>query len=258
MVGSPGFTKDNFYQYLKDLVSKKTNKFLSDVLGLMVTTHCSSGFKHSLNEMMNNEEVQRRIQNMSCAQENKILDKYFELLAIAEDKVTYGPKSVTIALREMAVETLLISDKLFRAKNVEQRKFYVQMHDDAVRDGIQVVVFNSMTPAGERLNNLTGVAATLRMAFPELEDLVEGSDDGDLNSDEDGEIGASQASDTQSIGAHSKASSAAAGSVNAHEVGSDHDYEEEYKTEDKSSAQDQEEFDIDKMIEDLDDDYDFM
>ena len=47
------------------------------------------------------------------------MDKFFEMLAIDEYRVTYGPKSVQIALGEMAVETLLISDKLFRAKNVE-------------------------------------------------------------------------------------------------------------------------------------------
>ena len=48
-----------------------------------------------------------------------------------------------------------------------------------------------MSPAGMQLNDLTGIAAILRMAFPELEDLDEGSDDGDLDSDMDGEIGAS-------------------------------------------------------------------
>lgn len=68
---------------------------------------------------------------MSCANETAILDKFFETLAICEDKVTYGPKSVEIALREMAVDTLLISDKLFRAKNIEQRKYYVNMYENA-------------------------------------------------------------------------------------------------------------------------------
>ena len=68
---------------------------------------------------------------MSCANETAILDKFFETLAICEDKVTYGPKSVEIALREKAVDTLLISDKLFRAKNIEQRKYYVNMYENA-------------------------------------------------------------------------------------------------------------------------------
>jgi stalled ribosome rescue protein Dom34 len=56
---------------------------------------------------------------MGCASENAVLDKFFEELALNEDKVTYGPKSVEVALRELAVETLLISDRLFRSKNVD-------------------------------------------------------------------------------------------------------------------------------------------
>ena len=77
-----------------------------------------------------------------------MLDRFFETLAVCEDKVTYGPKSVEIALREMAVETLLISDKLFRAKDVEKRKYYVNMHDRAKRDGLSIVIFGSMSAAG--------------------------------------------------------------------------------------------------------------
>lgn len=73
---------------------------------------------------------------MSCASETVVLDKFFETLALCEDKVTYGPKSVEIALNQMAVETLLVSDKLFRAKNVEQRKYYVSMTERAQRDGL--------------------------------------------------------------------------------------------------------------------------
>lgn len=66
----------------------------------------------------------------------------------------------------MAVETLLISDKLFRSKNVEQRKFYVKLHEIALKDGLNVVVFGSMSPSGVRLNNLTGIAAILRFVLP--------------------------------------------------------------------------------------------
>lgn len=103
---------------------------------------------------------------------------------MCEDKCTYGPKSVECALREMAVETLLVSDKLFRSKNIEMRKFYVGLHDKAVRDGLHVVVFGSMSPSGIRLNNLTGIAAILRFVLPQLDDMIE-PDEGDLDSDED-------------------------------------------------------------------------
>ena len=67
MVGSPGFVKENFYNYLKDVASKKENKFLKDVMNKLVLSHCSSGFKHSLKEILSNTEVTRRIEHMSCS-----------------------------------------------------------------------------------------------------------------------------------------------------------------------------------------------
>lgn len=133
---------------------------------MTLVEHCSSGFKHSLTELLASQQVTSKISAMSCARETEILDRFFETLAICEDKVTYGPKSVQLALREMAVETLLISDKLFRAKNIEQRKFYVGLYEQAQRDGINVVIFGSLNAAGVRLNGLTGIAAILRFELP--------------------------------------------------------------------------------------------
>mmetsp|Transcript_20801 Transcript_20801/g.28642 ORF Transcript_20801/g.28642 Transcript_20801/m.28642 type:complete len:86 (+) Transcript_20801:754-1011(+) len=84
----------------------------------MITSHCSSGFKHSLKEVLSDTGVKKQIANMSCADENTYLDKFFEILGTNEDKVTYGPKCVEYALNNMAIEVLLISDKLFRSKNI--------------------------------------------------------------------------------------------------------------------------------------------
>jgi len=206
VIGSPGFTRENFLNYLKEQAEKRQSPFLRDIVAKSILCHCSTGFQHSLKEMLSNAAVNQRIVDMSCAQETQVLDKFFDTLAVCEDKVTYGPKSVEIALREMAVEVLLISDKLFRSKDVEKRKHYVKMHDQALRDGIKVVVFGSLSAAGNRLNNLTGIAAILRYEMTALQDMVD-EDEGDLDSAEDeGEIGASSHGDNTSE----------AGSTNAH------------------------------------------
>lgn len=52
------------------------------------------------------------------------------------DRVCYGQKSVEYALNSQAVETLLISDKLFRAKNIAMRKFFVGLVEQAEREGV--------------------------------------------------------------------------------------------------------------------------
>ena len=54
------------------------------------------------------------------------------------------------ALDNQAVETLLISDKLFRSKNVSVRKKFVSMIERAEREGLQSIIFSSMNPSGER------------------------------------------------------------------------------------------------------------
>ena len=117
-----------------------------------------------------------------------MLNKFFEMLAVCEDKVTYGPKSVAKALEDNAVETLLLSDKLFRAKNIEQRKFYVKMYEQATRDKLEVVLFGATNAAAQRLNGLTGVAAILRYEMAELQDVEESSSEDDESSDEEKEV----------------------------------------------------------------------
>jgi len=52
VIGSPGFYKDNFYQYLKEQTEKKKSLYLKELLSKTIVTHTSSGFKHSLNEIM--------------------------------------------------------------------------------------------------------------------------------------------------------------------------------------------------------------
>jgi hypothetical protein len=47
-----------------------------------------------------------------------------------------------------------------------------------------VVIFGSMSPAGEKLKNMTGVAAILRFSLPGLDDVMEDEDPGN-SSDED-------------------------------------------------------------------------
>lgn len=90
-----------------------------------------------------------------------------------DDKVCYGIKSVNFALDSVAIETLLISDNLFRAKSNAVRAEYVKLSEKAQSNGIKVVIFGSMSPAGEKLKNMTGVAAILRFPLPGLDDVEE-------------------------------------------------------------------------------------
>ena len=61
-----------------------------------------------------------------------------------------------------SIETLLISDNLFRCRDVAQRKKFVKLVDDVREFGGDVKIFSSMHVSGEQLDQLTGVCAILR------------------------------------------------------------------------------------------------
>merc|ERR1711874_500233 len=88
----------------------------------------------------------------------------------------YGPKHVAMAVEADAVETLLVSDKLFRAQNVAERRKYVEMVDKVREVGGEVKIFSSLHVSGEQLDQLSGLCAILRFPMPELEDEDDGED----------------------------------------------------------------------------------
>jgi len=51
LVASPGFVKDQFFEYLMQQAVKTDNKLLLENKSKFILTHSSSGFKHSLKGM---------------------------------------------------------------------------------------------------------------------------------------------------------------------------------------------------------------
>ena len=102
--------------------------------------------------------------------------------------VCYGLNTCKFAIDNQAVATLLISDHLFRSKNINTRKEYVKLAETSEKNGIKVVIFSSNNPTGNRLKDMTGVAGILRFNLPGLDDVDEidsNSDSSSAESDEE-------------------------------------------------------------------------
>lgn len=69
VVGSPGFVKDEFFEFMKEEVKRQGDKLMQEVVSKMILAHCSSGFKQSLNEILNNPEVREKSKTQHCAAE---------------------------------------------------------------------------------------------------------------------------------------------------------------------------------------------
>ena len=69
----------------------------------------------------------------------------------------------------MAIDKLLVTDKLFKAKDYAKRRAYIDLVDSVREHGGQVFIFSSLHVTGEQLDRFTGVAATLRFPCPDVE-----------------------------------------------------------------------------------------
>lgn len=183
ILASPGFVKDQFFEYMVQQAVKTDNKLLIENKSKFLLVKASSGFKHSLKEVLQEQAVLAKISDTKAASEVKLLESFYTMLQLEPAKAFYGRKHVERANEALAIETLMISDKLFRCQDIQQRKEYVALVDSVRENGGEVKIFSSMHVSGEQLDQLTGIAAILRFPMPELEDSDAEGDDSDNDSD---------------------------------------------------------------------------
>uniref|UniRef100_A0A8C7GX44 Protein pelota homolog n=1 Tax=Oncorhynchus kisutch TaxID=8019 RepID=A0A8C7GX44_ONCKI len=170
LVASPGFVKDQFMAYLFREAVRQDSKILLENRPKFMLVHSSSGHKYSLKEILCDPAVTARLSDTKAAGEVKALEDFYKMLQHEPDRAFYGLAHVEKASEALAIDILLISDKLFRHQDVATRSRYVRLVDN-VRD-------NGGTPhlslPCTELTQLSGVAAILR--FP-IADLSEPEDD---------------------------------------------------------------------------------
>ncbi|KAK9873137.1 hypothetical protein WA026_021372 [Henosepilachna vigintioctopunctata] len=176
LICSPGFVKDQFFQYMFKIAVETDNKTLLENKGKFMLVHSSSGFKHSLREALQDPAVLNKISDTKAAGEVKALETFYTTLQTEPSRAFYGKKHIEKANEAQAIEILLLSDKLFRCQDIKLRKQYVHLVDSVRDSGGEVKIFSSLHISGEQLDQLTGVAAILRFPMPELEEDTDDED----------------------------------------------------------------------------------
>merc|ERR1711892_312689 len=167
LIASPGFVRDEFLAHI--LAPIEQNRKFTTNREKFVSVHSSSGYKHSLTEVLGTEEVARRLGDTKASKEVAALEKFQNLLLEDGDRAFYGRKQVEKACELSAIEVLMVSDSLFRAFDVQLRKRMVRLVEKTKKSGAVVHIFSSLHPSGIQLSNLTGLAAILRYPLPEID-----------------------------------------------------------------------------------------
>ncbi|XP_010551095.1 PREDICTED: protein PELOTA 1 [Tarenaya hassleriana] len=171
VIASPGFTKDQFHRHLLLEAERRQLRPIIENKSRILLVHTTSGYRHSLREVLDAPNVMNMIKDTKAAKEVQALKEFFDMLSNESARACYGPKHVEIAHERMAVQTLLITDELFRNSDIATRKKYVKLVESVKGSGGEAYIFSSMHISGEQLAQLSGIAAILRFPLPDLEDI---------------------------------------------------------------------------------------
>jgi len=180
LLASPGFVKDDFFTYMNNEAVRRDDKVLMENRAKFVLCHASSGHKHALEEVLNNPNIASRLADTKAAGEVKALQDFYKMLEQDQQRAYYGYNHVVKANEQMAIDTLMVTDELFRNSDVQTRRKYVALVEDCKEKGAKVHVFSGMHVSGAQLQQLSGIAAILRFPLPD-------TDFGDDDSDSDEE-----------------------------------------------------------------------
>lgn len=174
VVAGPGFAPRGFVEYAEREARRGAPELrfvLEHFPGKVVVCRASSAHRHALREVLEDPAVAPRIKDTQAARETAALEEFYSMLGRDPARAMYGPGHVAAAHYDrLAVQTLLVSDALFRARDAATRSAYVDLVQGVRDGGGRALVFSAAHPSGEQLGQLGGVAALLRFPLPDLDE----------------------------------------------------------------------------------------
>ena len=187
IIASPGFTKDEFGNFMIDEINNnlKVYQTIKNNLSKIIYCHSSSGYKQSLEEILSKPEIKKLIKDTKCIEENTVMEKFNEILGTDMDKAFFGLKSFEIAYSNNAINTVILTDNFLRKISPTTRKKLSLNLKNLKNKGIQVFKFSSQHVTGEKVDAFGGIIGILNYVVPEISEL--GGDDLDINDQKDDE-----------------------------------------------------------------------
>jgi protein pelota len=171
LVASPGYVKDDFWKYAMQEAVRRDDRAFIENKAKFVLCKASNGHKHALEELFSDPAIMSRMTDTKVAKEVKVLNKFMRMMDTDPDRAYYGYAHCAKAHEQLAIDSLMVTDELFRSSNVKTRRNYVDLVESVRENGGQVYIFSSMHVSGQQLQQVSGVAALLRYPMPGLDDL---------------------------------------------------------------------------------------
>jgi len=154
VIAGPGFVKDHFKTHL-------ISAGVKDLPSVVAESANSIGIPGA-KEILFRGIIGKAIKGLKLEAETQLVEKLIEHLAKDNGLAAYGDDEVRKAVQFGAVETLLITDKKLREGTDEQRRKMDRLIRDVEKIRAEFHIVSTDHPAGNQLQNLSGIAAILR------------------------------------------------------------------------------------------------
>ena len=152
IIASPGFTQEDFRKYMEEKIeNNKDFANLKNNLKKIIYTHSSSGFKHSLEEILAKKEIKNLIKDVKCVDDVSVMERFNEILGTEMDKIFFGYKQFLIAYEKKAIDTLIFTDGYVRKITGNERKELNKKIQELKSGAVEVCQFSSLHTTGEKV-----------------------------------------------------------------------------------------------------------
>lgn len=165
VITGPGFTKNGFFDYLKENCSKLGYDTLNKNLKSFIVCNSTSSDQRAISEVLANQSFAAKINDQLYVQHNKAIEILRKRLEDNEDTIAIGVEDVLRAIELGAVDAIIITEDLIRHGLTERRKQIHKLIEDAKSQGGKVYYLSDKHFSSEFIKNLTGIAALLRLAI---------------------------------------------------------------------------------------------
>ena len=185
VVASPGFTKDEFGDYMTDQVNNNVKGYenIKQNLKKFVYVHASSGYKQSLEEVLKKPNIKSLIKSTKCSEESTVMERFNEVLGKEMDKAFFGLPAFEIACQKNAIDTLIFTDNFLRKISPTTRKHVSMKIKQLKGDGVKICKMSSQHVTGEKIDSFGGIVGILTYVVPEIAEL--GGDDLEAQDDKE-------------------------------------------------------------------------
>lgn len=182
--GSRNTKKDEFRRFVVSEARRLRMKLIEENKSRIVVAGCKNNNNNNgefdWREVLGDSAVMKVIKESGVGVEIRAMRELWEMVTNDDSgRACYGRRNVESAVEMRAIDTLLISDDLYRNAETGTRQRYRGLVRSVKEGGGKALVYPSMHVSAPQLDQLTGVAAILRFPLPHLQDNMDDDHDHD-------------------------------------------------------------------------------